>query len=189
LALMDETLAATLASAWTLLANAAADPRHSARVIQLATRGPNGAPRLRSVILRGADQATRTLSAYTDRRSGKVAEIAAEPRVAVLAWDAQARIQIRLAGRAELLLAGPAWQAAWDTVAETARRDYAQAGAPGTPCAAPPDEPAHPDPARHFAVLTVMVETLDWLRLAPEPHRRAGFVLDGDAPRGTWLVP
>lgn len=186
---MDATLAAALAAAWALLAKAAAEPRHPARVVQLATRGTDGAPRLRSVILRGADPATRTLSAYTDRRSGKVAEIAAEPRAAVLAWDTEARVQIRLTGRAELRLAGPAWQAAWDALPEAARRDYAQQGAPGTPCPAPPGAPAHPDLARHFAVLTVTVETLDWLRLAPEPHRRAGFVLDGDAPRGTWLVP
>lgn len=186
---MDAALEAVLAGAWALLAKAAADPRRPARVIQLATRGMDGAPRLRSVILRGADQATRTLSAYTDRRSGKVAEIAAEPRVAVLAWDPGARVQIRLTGRATLHLAGPARQVAWDAVPPAARRDYAQEDAPGTPCPAPPGAPAHADPARHFAVLTVMVETLDWLRLAPEPHRRAGFILDGDAPRGTWLVP
>lgn len=186
---MDAALEAVFAGAWALLARASVDPRHPARVVQLATRNADGAPRLRSVILRGVDQATRTVSAYTDRRSGKVAEIAAEPRVAVLAWDPEPRIQIRLSGRAEVLLTGPRWQAAWDAVPEAARRDYAQHRAPGTPCPAPPAGPGHPDPASHFAVLSVVVETLDWLRLAPEAHRRAGFVLDGGAPRGTWLVP
>jgi pyridoxine/pyridoxamine 5'-phosphate oxidase len=88
---MDATLEGTLASAWALLARAAADPRHPCRVVQLATVGLDGAPRLRSVILRGIEPAMRVLRLHTDRRSAKAAEIAVEPRVALLAWEARAR--------------------------------------------------------------------------------------------------
>jgi hypothetical protein len=186
---MDATLAKILASAWALLGGAAADPRHPCRIVQLATAGRDGAPRLRSVVLRGVDAAARVLRLHTDRRSAKVAEIAAEPRVALLAWDPRARMQLRVAGRAEVLTHGPAWQAAWEATPVGSRSDYAQADPPGTPAAAPPGAPRHPDPVRNFAVILLTVDRLDWLRLAPEAHRRAGFTWDGELPRGTWLVP
>lgn len=98
---MDVALEAVLGGAWALLTRASADRRHPARAVQLATRGADGAPRLRSVILRGADAAARRARFHTDRRSAKVAEIAADPRVALLLWDPRSRVQLRLAGIGE----------------------------------------------------------------------------------------
>ncbi len=186
---MDATLAEILASAWALLVRAAADPRHPCRVVQLATAGRDGAPHLRSVVLRDVDPAARVLRLHTDRRSAKVTEIAAEPRVALLAWDPRARLQLRVGGRAEVLTHGPAWQAAWEATPVGSRGDYAQLDPPGTPATAPLDAPRHPEPERNFAVILLTVDRLDWLRLAPGAHRRAGFVWSGDLPRATWLVP
>jgi hypothetical protein len=186
---MDATLAESLASAWALLVRAAADPRHPCRIVQLATAGRDGAPRLRSVILRGVDPAARVLRLHTDRRSAKVAEIAAEPRVALLAWDPRARMQLRLAGAAAVLTAGPVWRAAWEATPVGSRVDYAQADPPGTLAAVPPGEPTHPQPMQNFAVILLTVDRLDWLRLARGAHRRAGFTWDGGAAQGSWLVP
>jgi hypothetical protein len=42
---------------------------------------------------------------------------------------------------------------------------------------------------RNFAVILLTVDRLDWLRLAPGAHRRAGFTWDEDVLRATWLVP
>ncbi|WP_439577480.1 pyridoxamine 5'-phosphate oxidase family protein [Elioraea sp.] len=186
---MDETLEEALASAWALLVRAAGDPRHPCRVVQLATNGSDGAPQLRSVILRGVDPASRVLRLHTDRRSAKVAEITAAPRVALLAWEPRTRVQLRLVGGAETLTDGPVWQAAWQATPAASRRDYAQASPPGTPCHGPPAAPGGAGPARNFAVILFTVDRLDWLRLAPGAHRRAGFASDGDVLRGTWLVP
>lgn len=186
---MDTALAEILVGAWALLLRAAADPRHPCRIVQLATAGRDGAPRLRSVVLRGVDPAARVLRLHTDRRSAKVAEIAAEPRVALLAWDPRARMQLRAAGRAEILTHGPAWQAAWEATPVESRSDYAQVDPPGTPAMAPPGAPRHPEPERNFAVILLTVDRLDWLRLAPGAHRRAGFIWLCDLPRATWLVP
>lgn len=187
---MDAGLAATLARAWTLLARAAGDPRHPARVAQFATRGADGAPRLRSVILRGADADARTVRLHTDRRSVKVSEIAADARAALLVWDPRSRVQLRLAGRAEVITAGPAWQAAWDATPEAARRDYAAPLPPGTPVATPP-APGGPatDPSAQFALVILAIEALDWLRLGREGHRRARFTLSSEPAQATWLVP
>jgi hypothetical protein len=186
---MDAVLEAVLAGAWALLARAAADRRHPARVVQLATRGADGAPRLRSVILRGADAAARTMRFHTDRRSAKVAEIAADPRAALLLWDPRSRVQLRLAGRARVITAGPAWQAAWGSVPASARRDYAGPAPPGTPLAAPVPTEGGIDPAAQFALVILAVEALDWLGLERHGHRRARFILSGEPAHATWLVP
>lgn len=186
---MDAALEVVLAGAWALLARAAAEPRHPARVVQLATRGADGAPRLRSVILRGADAAARNVRFHTDRRSAKVAEIAADPRVALLAWDPRSRVQLRLAGRAEVITDGPEWEAAWESVPATARRDYAAPLPPGIPLAAPAPTKGALDPAAQFALVILAVEALDWLSLERHGHRRARFILSGEPAHATWLVP
>jgi pyridoxamine 5'-phosphate oxidase len=186
---MDDTIEAALASAWALLVRAAADPRHPCRVVQLATTGTDGAPHLRTVILRAVDPAERVLRIHTDRRSAKVAEIAAEQRVALLAWNPRAGVQLRLSGRAEVLMRGSAWQAAWNATSPRSRLDYAQADPPGTYVPAPPAAPSHPEPERNFAVILVTIDRLEWLRLAPGAHRRASFAWDSGVAQGTWRVP
>jgi hypothetical protein len=164
---MDATLAEILASAWALLVRAAADPRHPGRIVQLATAGRDGAPRLRSVVLRGVDPVARVLCLHTDR----------------------ARMQLRLAGAAAVLTDGPVWRTAWEATPIGSRADYAQADPPGTLAAVPPGEPTHPQPMQNFAVILLTIDRLDWLRLAPGANRRAGFAWDSGAVQGSWLVP
>ncbi len=67
----------------------------------LATTTPDGAPSARAVILRGVDR--RGLVFYTDRRSRKGRELAANARAAlVMLWSAPRR-QVRIEGRVERL--------------------------------------------------------------------------------------
>jgi len=118
-----------------------------------------------------------------------VSEIAAAPRAALLAWNPRARVQPRLAGRAEVPTCGPAWQAAWDATPPRSRRDYAQADPPGLRVAAPPAVPNHPQPERNVAVILLVVDRLDRLGLAPGARERASFACDSGAAHGTWRVP
>jgi len=63
----------------------------------LATVSAGGGPAARAVILRGLDE--RGFVFFTDTRSAKGADLAAEPRVAlVFLWSAQER-QVRVTGR------------------------------------------------------------------------------------------
>jgi pyridoxamine 5'-phosphate oxidase len=63
----------------------------------LATVSPDGCPSARAVILRGLDE--RGFVFFTDTRSAKAADLAAEPRAAlVFLWSAQER-QVRVTGR------------------------------------------------------------------------------------------
>src|SRR5271166_3349410 len=81
---------------WAALMTAARPGRTPFTVLQLATSGLDGAPKVRSVILRGADAERGTVSFFTDLRSSKIEEIRHEPRVSLVAYDEDAGFQIRL---------------------------------------------------------------------------------------------
>jgi len=168
-----------------------ADRRGAFRTPTLATRALDGGPSLRTVVLRGFDAASRVLSIHTDRRSAKAAEIAADGRAVLHGYDAVAQLQLRLAGKAVLHVEGAIVAAAWAASHAGSRVIYAGAEVPGTPVAAPPAAPLDAAAGRaHFAVVTLRVDALDWLLLAPEGHRRARFAWDGDGVvSGGWVAP
>ncbi|HWT08227.1 MAG TPA: pyridoxamine 5'-phosphate oxidase family protein [Roseomonas sp.] len=186
-----QTLDAALAEAFDALARGASDTAAAFHMPTLATRALDGGPALRTVILRGFDPATRTLRIHTDRRSAKAAEIAADPRVALQGYDAAARMQLRLAGRASLHHHDAIADDAWATSRETSRMTYATAHRPGTPLPAPPAAPTDPQAGRaHFAALLLRFDSLDWLRLDRAGHARARFAwAPSGAMTATWIAP
>jgi pyridoxamine 5'-phosphate oxidase len=185
------TLDAALAMALAALTAGARDRGAACHVPALATVGPDGAPALRSVILRHADAAARMLHIHTDRRSAKAADLARDARAALHAYDPAARMQLRLAGRASLHHDDAIADAAWAASRETSRMTYAVAQPPGTPVPAPMAATRVAIAGReHFTVLALRFDCLDWLLLDPAGHRRARFAW---APDGrldaAWIVP
>jgi pyridoxine/pyridoxamine 5'-phosphate oxidase len=87
---------------WAALMTGARPSRTPFTVLQLATSGIDGAPKVRSVILRGADAERGAVSFFTDVRSTKIEEIRHQPRVSLLGYDADAGFQIRLEGKATI---------------------------------------------------------------------------------------
>jgi pyridoxamine 5'-phosphate oxidase len=65
----------------------------------LATATPDGHPSARMVLLKGADD--HGVVFFTDSRSRKGAELAANPRAALVFWWAELERQVRIVGRAE----------------------------------------------------------------------------------------
>lgn len=154
----------------------------------------------RVMVLRAFDTASWTLRLHTDARSPKAQVIAADPRVAVLAYDKGAKIQIRARGLGRIVTAGPEADSSWAASTNFARRCYLGAG-PGavsdSPTSGlPPEfEGAEPDdaqliPARdNFAVLLITLTELDWLYLAHTGHVRAQFTRAGEGWEGRWVAP
>lgn len=185
------TLDATLAMALAALAAGARDRDSAFHVPTLATIGPDGAPALRSVILRHVDAAARILHIHTDRRSAKAAELGGDARAALHGYDPAARMQLRLAGRVSLHHDDAIADAAWAASRETSRMTYAAAQPPGTPLPAPPAAAGDPIGGRaHFMVVAMRFDSLDWLLLDPAGHRRARFAwaADGHLDAG-WIAP
>ena len=154
----------------------------------------------RIMVLRGFDVATWTLRFHTDVRSPKCAVIGGGGAVGVLAYDKQAKVQLRLNGTGRIEHAGPVADAAWAESNNFARRCYLGDG-PGAisdhPTSGLPEEFEGVEPSddalmparENFAVLLVELHSLDWFYLAQSGHRRAQFSRKGEEWEGRWVTP
>lgn len=187
-----DDLDATLAEVWRLLSRGVADRRSPFHTPAVATVAADGAPSVRTVVLRGVDPMLRAIRFHTDIRSRKFGEIASQPRVALLGYDPGHKIQLRLAGYATAHT-GPADQAAvaaWAATRDRSRVCYMQAVAPGEAMpAGAVAEPALADGFQNFVAVTVEVDEIEWLYLAHPGHRRARFAWPGGRLEATWLAP
>jgi len=179
-------LDATLEAAWRQLDRGVADAAAAARHPTLATVGRDGAPEVRTVVLRAADRGAACLEFHSDAAAHKIAQLHAEPRVGLHIWDPHARLQLRLRGTASILT-GAAVVARWRALPASARTNYGGAPRPGTPIDDPGAHAARIDPAR-FAVVRCTLGEIETLHLGADRHRRARFRADADW-RGSWLAP
>ena len=176
------------------LKRAASDRRSPMHVPTIGTADAD----LRMMVLRAFDPASMTCRLHTDARSPKCALIADGAPVGLLFFDPEKKIQIRARGVGRVEVRGPLADAAWADANEYARRCYLTEGGPGSVLeepgsGLPPEiEGIRPSedqllPARaNFAVLVVELGELDWLYLAHDGHRRAQFVVGGEA---RWIEP
>ena len=186
-----DDLAAMFDAVWRCFAEAVVEPDAPLRWPVVATMTPSG-PSARLMVLRGVDAAARTLRFYTDRRAAKVAELAADPRVAVTGYDPAARLQLRLRGCGRIL-GGSAVADCWRGIGDSGRRAYATIAAPGTRLDGPgsglPAEIVPAEAEANFAILEVTADRLEWLLLAPSGHRRARYEFANGSWTGSWRVP
>ncbi len=201
----DADLGSVKTYAFAMISRGVGDRRSPLHTPVLATTTIDGGVAARTVVLRGFDPLTRLLIFHTDRRSQKVVELEANPKVAVTFYDAKAKIQIRCAATAVVHMGDPVSVTAWRRLSAFSRRTYLGA-APGTPISTPgsdlPAELAVELAAQSssldetergfvaFAVVHATLDGMDWLYLSVHGHRRAHFAWDGDGTeRATWLVP
>ena len=175
---------------WAALMTGARPSRTPFTVLQLATSGLDGAPKVRSVILRGADAERGAVSLFTDVRSAKIEEIRHQPRVSLLGYDADAGFQIRLEGKATIDTEGPEKAAGLGGLSISYPRVLPASAAFRDPDlrsseTAPADDV---DDERHFAVIVVSIIRIDWLDISRPLHLHAVFQRDGCDWRGGWVA-
>lgn len=182
-----ETLMEIEAAAWHELARAAGDKSHAWRTPVLATlasgEGRMASADARTVVLREVDATSHTLLFFTDSRAQKVRQLREQPRGTLLFWSPALGWQLRCAVTLEAEDEGLAVSSHWTRIKlSPASQDYLSPLAPGSPL-----EGAVPALAQreNFAVVTAAVQSIDWLELHPDGHRRAGFSAAG----GRWLQP
>ena len=181
----SDDLAAFLAAVWAELGDYTRARAGYPGLVTLATRG-SGGPELRQVVLRKTDRANAQLVLHTDSDSHKVAELAADPAVSLLAWNPEHQLQIRVRGRAEIL--GPyAAETIWSSLPFASQGNYGVTPAPGTPIAAASDYQRVPDKGR-LAVVVIGVGEIDAVHLAEPHHIRARFRAE-EGWAGEWLAP
>jgi pyridoxine/pyridoxamine 5'-phosphate oxidase len=198
-----DNLALSFEEAWGLITAGVTNRNSPSHMPVIGTVDALGVPQMRVMILRNVSREERTLRFHTDSRSMKAEQLIHNAATSVLIYDAAAKVQIRISGKAQFSATGDVADTAWLTSTPFARRCYMAEAAPGTPIAEPssglptwiegkqPDEAQLADYRENFAALLVEVETIEWLYLANAGHRRARWHWDAGqhAWSGCWLIP
>lgn len=190
-----------LESGWSLLEAGAANRRAMMHTPVVASLNHDGHPDQRVLVLRGVERRERLLRFHTDARSPKVGQIGSGRPVHVLAYEADARVQLRMSGHGWIAGDGPETEKAWEDSTLFARRCYLSREGPGSDSAVPtsglpksvegrkPSKKQVLPGRRNFCLLTVRINCMDWFNLAQTGHRRAMIEWEQGLPHGRWLVP
>ncbi|WP_063551112.1 pyridoxamine 5'-phosphate oxidase family protein [Burkholderia territorii] len=194
-----ESLTQTYDRVWSCLASGVGAQRSPFTMLQAATLGLDGAPKVRTVVLREVSRADRRLSFHTDARSEKVAELRRDPRIAIVASDLDSLVQIRAEGVATICDDEAQRRAVWQSNRPHTLLLYRAPLRPGTPIESPeeahvtaspgPGATASDDGYQNFCLLHITVTRIDWLELARSGHRRAVFDVSDDGFEGRWIAP
>ncbi|WP_175753672.1 pyridoxamine 5'-phosphate oxidase family protein [Burkholderia ambifaria] len=193
----SESLTQTYDRLWSCLESGVGTQRSPFTMVQAATLGLDGAPKVRTIVLRQVSRADRLLAFHTDARSEKVAELRRDPRIAVVANDLDALVQIRAEGVASICDDEAQRRAIWQSSRPHTLLLYRAPLRPGTSIESPEEAHVTPTPGdaptddgyRNFCLVHVTVTRLDWLELARGGHRRAIFDLNDDGYEGRWIAP
>lgn len=190
------------AAIWNALATGAGQQRSPLTMWQAATNGLGlgigaaaGMPQVRTVVLRDADRQGGSISFHTDARSAKVAELRADPRIALIGLDLDNLLQIRLEGRAQICADEAERRTIWNAARPHTLILYRTPFAPGTPLDTPEaghvQEQGGDDGYANFCVIRVLLDKLEYLDISPGGHQRAVFRHNGkgDDWRGAWIAP
>lgn len=187
------------AAIWKAIAAGAGPQRSPLTMWQAATNGIGeaaGMPQVRTVVLRDADQTGGAISFHTDVRSAKVAQLRADPRIALTGLDLGNLLQIRLEGRAQVCADEAERRAVWNAARPHTLILYRTPFAPGTPLDTPEaghvdawgDGDSDGDGYTNFCVVRVVLDRLEYLDISPDGHRRAVFRRN-DGWHGAWIAP
>lgn len=192
-----QTLSQSKDDCMRLLSRAVADRRAPMHTPSVATLGLDGRPRARVVVLRAFDASARALRFHTDVRSEKFHEVSADPRIALLFYDASLKVQLRVEGEATLHHGDALAEKAWQDSQAMSRHCYATMPAPGSAIEegsafhVPIGRELTDDGKPHFVAVVTHFNRLEWLWLGSDGHRRARFEWRANAiePFAEWLVP
>ena len=172
------------------LVRGAADPKSAFHWPVLCTAGP--APHGRVVVLRKFDQAKKTITLYTDKRTQKVSDICANPRVECVFFDARKNVQMRVSGSARCMVDGFARDEALAALKPHRRSDYSTVQAPGSKRSEPDNNEIQTEldlANENFCLIEIDIHTIDWLKLDRAGHQRALLNWQTDPPSIQWSVP
>lgn len=154
---------------------------------------------LRTVVLRKTLPLERELRFHTDIRSPKWKELLNNPSMSALFYDAAERIQLRVKGKAVLHHKNDLTAKAWETTSLSSRKCYLTRYSPSsfadssTSGLSKDIEQEHFSLAEsewgyeNFGIVSIHVQSIDWLWLNHAGHRRAFF--DYEEGKFQWMIP
>ena len=153
----------------------------------------------RIVVLRKSDQLNNIVQFHSDIRSDKIEKLKKNPKAAMLFYDKDEKIQVRLKIECVVNYNNEISKESWSKTQHISRKCYLVDNGPGSESASPTSglKPEldnfeftmeqSEEGYKNFTVIQCKVKSIEWLYLAAKGHRRARFDLETN--KDTWLVP
>ena len=168
----------------------ALDRKHPFRFVVLGTFGESG-PDTRYVVLRKVDQEL-SFFIYTDGRTAKAKSLDLNPRISLLFYHPQKRVQLRVQAEVSLHKGDDLAKEHWSRVQGEGRKAYQSVLEPGSEIKQPEEAFAwfeDESDASNFLVLKIVPSAIEVLQLNGLEHLRAKFFREEGEWRGVWLAP
>ncbi len=150
----------------------------------LATCDKEDSVSQRSVVLRAVER-DRSITFYTDQRSEKLRVINENDQVSLLFYDAEEKVQVACKGYARSVDVDSSQISNYNL---RSVKDYTTTLPPGSVITSPEYISYNHDKV-YFAIVTIVLSAIDYVKLGKEYHVRISFKKIGDRWEGQYLVP
>tara|TARA_B110000196_G_scaffold210301_1_gene180305 strand:- start:1617 stop:2216 length:600 start_codon:yes stop_codon:yes gene_type:complete len=183
---------------WSMLDNAIKD-RGSPFRIPVFICGKQNDFDGRIVVLRKSDQSKNLVQYHSDIRSDKIAKLKSNKNAAMLFYDKEEKIQIRLKVECIINHDNEITKESWLKTEHMSRKCYLVDNGPGTESATPTSGlkseldnfkftiEQSEEGYKNFTVIQCKIKNMEWLYLAAKGHRRARFDFENN--KEHWLIP
>ena len=153
----------------------------------------------RIVVLRKSNQKDNIVQFHSDIRSDKIEKLKRNPKAAMLFYDKEEKIQVRLKVECLVNHNNEITKESWSKTQHISRKCYLVDNGPGSESKTPTSglKPEldnfeftmeqSEEGYKNFTVIQCKIKNIEWLYLAAKGHRRAR--LDLEKNKENWLVP
>ena len=153
----------------------------------------------RIVVLRKSDQKNNLLQFHSDIRSDKIEKLKKNSKAAMLFYDKEEKIQVRLKVDCTINHENDVTKDSWSKTQHISRKCYLVDNGPGSETEIPTSglkpeldnfdytKEQSEEGYKNFTVIQCKIKSIEWLYLAAKGHRRAKFDLENN--KETWLIP
>mgnify|MGYP001368854996 FL=1 len=150
-------------------------------------------------VLRKSDQQNNLVQFHSDIRSDKIELLKNNSNAALLFYDKDEKIQVRLKVNCIINHKNDITKNSWGKTQHISRKCYLVDNGPGTKSDVPTSglkpeldsfdytKEQSEEGYKNFTVIQCKIKSIEWLYLAAKGHRRAKFDLESN--KDTWLVP
>jgi len=153
----------------------------------------------RIVVLRKSNQSNNVVQYHSDIRSDKISKLKNNKNAAMLFYDKEEKIQVRLKVECVINHNNKITKESWLKTGHMSRKCYLVESGPGTETSSPTSGlkseldnfkfsmEQSEEGYKNFTVIQCKIKNMEWLYLAAKGHRRARFELDNN--KEYWLIP
>ena len=153
----------------------------------------------RIVVLRKSDQQNNLVQFHSDIRSDKIELLKNNSNAALLFYDKDEKIQVRLKVNCIINHKNDITKSSWEKTQHISRKCYLVDNGPGTESDIPTSglkpeldnfdytKEQSEEGYKNFTVIQCKIKSIEWLYLAAKGHRRARFDIVSN--KNTWLIP